>query len=76
MAKEPMRLTQELKDNVRGYGTALGMGLGISMANTVPGMVIGTLGGAALGAGIGVAKTAYDAVKANRHSALGRQFRD
>lgn len=85
--KEPMRLTQGFKDNVK-HGTIMGAAIiGGSMANTIPGMVIGGLAGAAIGAGTGIGMTINDARKARKaqdradlvrsisqHPALGRQF--
>jgi hypothetical protein len=85
--KDPMRIAQGFKDNVKG-GSILGAAvIGGSMASTIPGMIVGGLAGAALGAGMGVAMTANDARKARKaqdradlvrsiaqHPALGRQF--
>ena len=85
--KEPMRLAQDFKDNLKA-GTGIGaVMVGGSMANSLTGAVVGGLAGAVLGAGMGVAKTVIDAHKARkaqdradlvrsiaRHPALGRQF--
>jgi uncharacterized membrane protein YebE (DUF533 family) len=85
--KEPMRLSQDFKDNIQGNAGVGAIMVGGSMANTVPGMIIGGLAGAALGAIGGVAQTAYQAHKARKaqaradlvrsishHPALGRQW--
>lgn len=86
MAKERMRLTQELKDNVLGYGAALALPVTVSLGNNPAAAMIGGAAAGAVGAGIGVVKTAVDAVRARKraelvrsvaaHPALGRQFRD
>ena len=85
--KDPIRLSQDFKDNLKA-GTGIGaVMVGGSMANSLTGMVVGGLAGAAIGAGMGVAKTVIDAHKARKvqaradlvrsishHPALGRQF--
>jgi sugar (pentulose or hexulose) kinase len=84
MAKEPMRLSQEAKNNMLGYGTAAAMGVGVSLGNNPAAAVIGGAAAGAIGAGVGLVKTAVDAVRDRRqaerekslrsHPALGRQW--
>lgn len=86
MAKEPMRLSEEAKMNMMGYGGIPAMAVATALGNNPGAAAIGGAAVGAIGAGVGLAKTAIDTIRARKraelvrsvshHPALGRQFRD
>lgn len=62
------------KVGASAVGTSvLGMGAGTMISDTVTGNMTGGLIGAGIGAGIAVG---HQIIKARKHRALGRQFKD